>query len=792
MSTDSKGNVYITGTTYSTNGISTPGAYQSMFSGNVNAFLVKLNSYGVRLWATYYGGDTGTFGFSVACNDSDNVYVCGSTLSSTGIATTGAFQTTIAGGSDAFLVKFDSSGARQWGTYYGGANYEDALGVTVSNTADVYFIVRTYGSSGMASPGAYQTTFSGSGEKAVLVKFSGNGARLWATYYDGTGIDIPDGVTTDDSGNVYMTGFTSSTSGIATAGAYQANLNFPNGSAFLVKFNDMGSRQWATYYGDTNSSSGAGVCTDHAGNVYMCGVTRSITNIASPGAAQTSLSGTLDAFLVKFNNNGIRQWGTYFGGPDSDYATSVACDTLGNIYITGYTNSPSGIAMPGAYQPVYGGGIYDAFLAEFSNAGIKERATYYGGPGKDFGTGVCTDDSGKVYITGYTNSTSGIATNGAHQTSYGGGTYDAFIAKFYSDTFVAISQPYTDTILCARDSFYLPYFTNDTFRASNIFTGQISDSSGSFSSPVNIGTLAATTTDSILCFIPGTMLNGSHYRIRIIASHPIDTSEDDGLNIRLINLTSPTGSSNSPVCEGDSLKLFAVDTLTGIGWQWTGPNNFNSVNQNPVIHPAILADSGFYTVKASLPGCFSEPDTVHAVIIANAPPSVIITTYPSPMVAGQITTFTAHITYGGTAPFFKWYLNGQYNSSSNDSVYTITPAGGDTICVVAFSNLSCANPDSAIACIGLSSLLVKTSLAPFKGEVTVYPNPASSFLYIQANGRVNISITDIEGKVLLPYTSSPLERQGEVNISTLTTGLYLIKIYDENGYLLKVEKLVKD
>ena len=117
---DASGNIYITGTTYSS-GLATSGAHQTTFGGAYDAFVTKFNSSGVRQWTTYYGGTGSENGNGIALDGSGNIYVVGTTTSTSGIATTGSFQSTLTGSSGGFIVKFNSSGVRQWGTYYSGA-----------------------------------------------------------------------------------------------------------------------------------------------------------------------------------------------------------------------------------------------------------------------------------------------------------------------------------------------------------------------------------------------------------------------------------------------------------------------------------------------------------------------------------------------------------------------------------------------------------------------------------------------------------------------------------------------
>ena len=231
------------------------------------------------------------------------------------------------------------------GTYYGDSQ-ESGNSCAADAQGNVYLAGQTTSTAGIviATPGSHQPIYGGGNADAFLVKFDVNGVRQWGTYYGGVGaIDYGSTCATDLSGNVYLAGNTTSNSStiIATPGSHQPVFG-NNVDAFLVKFDGNGVRQWGTYYGGTGLEYG--FCSaDALGNVYLTGMTSTTsgTAVATVGSHQSAFAvgNSFDAYLVKFNTNGVRQWGTYYGGADNDEGNSSAADLLGNIYMVGNTQS---------------------------------------------------------------------------------------------------------------------------------------------------------------------------------------------------------------------------------------------------------------------------------------------------------------------------------------------------------------------------------------------------------------------------------------------------------------------
>ena len=305
---DISGDIIIGGDASIITNLATPGAYQQTNGGNNDGFIAKFSSGGSRLWCTYFGGSDVDECWGVATDLSKNILVTGYTYSTTGIATTGAYQTIKSPADNAFLAKFTSSGAIIWSTYYGGNDGCNGYFVSSDSDGNVTMIGETASSTNIASLGAFKTSLSADGQDAFIVKFDATGNRLWATYYggDGSNGDHPQGIVADKNGSIIFAGGTSSANGIATVGTYQP-IYGGNYDGFIVKFNSAGGRLWGSYFGGTQGDGIGGVALSPNGNIAVAGATISTANIATIGSYQPVFGGgsnTGDAFIACFDSTG--------------------------------------------------------------------------------------------------------------------------------------------------------------------------------------------------------------------------------------------------------------------------------------------------------------------------------------------------------------------------------------------------------------------------------------------------------------------------------------------------------
>jgi hypothetical protein len=653
IAADGSGNIVATGWTES-NALATSGTYHTSYAAYIDVILAKFDTSGTRLWATYYGGRNNESGEGITCDDAANVYICGETQSDTGISTVGAYKRVYSGhaADDAFIAKFNSNGNIVWGTYYGSIKDDYAYAITYDGNSHIYITGYTLDLDSIATSGAYKTHRSDS-DDAFLAKFNTSGSLAWGTYFGGSSIDRAYGVVCDVAGNVYIDGYTYSNDSITTPGAYQTAFGGGLYDGFLAKFNSAGTLKWSTYYGSDSEDVLLDIDYDKNSNdIFLTGTTNSHSNIATHGTFMDTLpvANDIKGMIVKFDTSGNRLWSSYFIGASQ----TISCDVAGCTYVAGETSdSTSGVSTTGGS---FGGGYSDGFVYKFSPSGQRLWGIYLGGSNLDFLAASVAADK-YLYISGSTYSTNNIATSGSFQPSLAGYS-DGYIIKLNIDTTLVIGDPQPDTVICEGGTFNIHYLVNVNFNSGNVFTAQISDSTGSFAHPVSIGTNTSITSGNITCSIPSSVPLASGYRIRVAASNPYFAGSDQGRDITVVaSLDTPKITTNSPLCINDTIKLSASTASAGaIIYSWTGPDGFAAIGKKQNVFPVSTAKSGIYTVSISAEGCPSY--SANAVVnIDSVIPAKPTDSFTIPVCRSKPLYFfgkcsTPGVTYKWTGPGF--------------------------------------------------------------------------------------------------------------------------------------------
>ncbi len=323
-----------------------------------------------------------------------------------------------------------------YGSYLGGTGLDRAHGIAVDAAGNAYLTGETASAAFPTSAGVYDTSQNGGGDVFVTKLNATGTAVVYSTFIGGSGNDVAWGIAVDAAGNAYVTGSTTS-SNLPTVNPFQ-NARAGTQDAFFLELNASGTALvYSTYYGGGGSGEvGNAVALDGAGNAYITGDTDSAGGIASAGAYDTTLGGSVDAFLVKFDPTqsgaASRTFGTYLGGSSggsgADHGLAVAVDTSGQAYVAGYTTANNFPTTASAYDATSNGGD-DAFLAVFNAAGSAlNYATYLGGAGDDRANAIALGAANQVYLSGAAGS--GFPTRNAYDATYGGGASDVIVAKF--------------------------------------------------------------------------------------------------------------------------------------------------------------------------------------------------------------------------------------------------------------------------------------------------------------------------------------------------------------------------
>ncbi len=682
--TDATGMIFVTGESSSVGGIATSGAHQETYPAASSAFLAKFTSSGTRVWGTYYGDASGaTSGEGIALDNAGMVYIGGNTQAS-GLGTTGAHQASIGGGRDAFLAKFNTNGVRQWATYYGGTNTDYGYAVATDDNNNVFLAGWSQSTSGIGTPGAHLS--ASNTRNAFVVKFNSSGTRQWGTYYGGT-TSIPNGdegyaLATDSDNNIYLTGSTINSTGIATPGAHQptrASSN-TNRDAFLVKFNTNGVRQWGTYYGGTAGSTvGWSVATDTFNNVYLGGITSANNAIATPSAHQPTYGGgDNDAFLVKFNPSGVRQWGTYYGGTESERDgtgtphVAIATDNIGKVvYLAGRTSSTNGIATVGAHQEILVGNR-DAFLAQIKTSnGSREWGTYFGGTGTENSYGATVDVFGRIYLVGATNSNNGIVTAGTHQVTPASVSNEGFIAQFGTIT----ADAGADTSICLGESTVLGG-SPTAYGSDAPFTYLWSPATG-----LNDATAAhpvATPTQSTTYIV--------------VASNVQGVTDIDTVVVTILALPIANAGRDTTICQGESALLLGSGSGTAaiVSYSWSPAASLNQSNiAMPLATPNATTTYTLTVTDAN--GCQHSDNATITVIPAPLAPTL------SPNAQYCAGDAIANLTATGAGGTITWYSNAAL-STQVGSGSTLMPSSsiGTQTYYVTETNGNCVSPAATV------------------------------------------------------------------------------------------------
>jgi Bacterial Ig-like domain (group 3)/PKD domain/NHL repeat/Beta-propeller repeat len=253
----------------------------------------------------------------------------------------------------------------------------------------------------------------------------------YATFLGGSGDDAVLDTTTDRAGNTFVVGYTTSLDFPATPGAYETSFGAGGTQAgFVAKFDPSGVLLWATYIDGVSAYS---VAVDSADNVYVGGFAIPGSFQATPGAFQALANAASQGsgFVAKLNSSGTSLlWGTYLGGSGFGQVDAITVDGSGDVYVAGDTYASDFPTLNAIQSTNPAPGFDVAFVSELNNTGSGlVFSTYLGGSGDSWPSAIALDGADNIYIDANVDAPGLPTTPDAFQSTYPGGSQDAFVAK---------------------------------------------------------------------------------------------------------------------------------------------------------------------------------------------------------------------------------------------------------------------------------------------------------------------------------------------------------------------------
>jgi hypothetical protein len=492
VAVDASGNVYITGYYLSTGTVplrnlnGTASAYSlPISSGGTDAFIVKYNAAGSVVAYSYINGTSADAGNSLTVDSSGNLYVTGYYLSTGTVtlrnidttASTSSYSLPISSGvTDAFLIKYNSSGSVVAYSYINGSSSDAGNALAVDSSGNLY-VTGYYQSTSTvtlrnldttASTSSYSLPISTGGSDVFIIKYNSSGSVVAYSYINGNSTsDSGQSLTVDSSGNLYVTGYYQSTSTVtlrnldttASTSPYSLPSYAGNSDGFIVKYNSSGSVVAYSYIPGDLSDAGQSLTVDSSGNLYVTGYYQSLVTVtlrnldttASTSSYSLPIStGGSDVFIVKYNSSGSVVAYSYINGVTAtigDSGQSLTVDSSGNLYITGYYDSSSTVtlrnldttASTSSYSLPIDAGGNDIFIVKYNSSGSVVAYSYINGSSNDGGQSLTVDSGGNLYVTGYYQSASAVTVRNLDTT--------------------ASASAYTLPISVDRDAFLIKYNT---------------------------------------------------------------------------------------------------------------------------------------------------------------------------------------------------------------------------------------------------------------------------------------------------------------------------------------------
>ncbi len=395
----------------------------------------------VLQWASYLGGTSLEYVYAVTCSEA-GLTVAGATSVSNFPTTTGAYDKSWNGQQDAFVSRLAADGSTLiYSTFLGGSKDEEARAVTIDGQGGIVIAGWTSSANFPTSATAFDKSWGGGTgtlhSDAFVTRLSPTGTALvFSTYLGGTKEDFASCVGVDGAGRVHVAGKTSSADFPTTTGAFDRTHNGGSndvGDAFVACLQPDGAVLYSSsFLGGAGDEFINALFVGDDSSTTVAGWTSSAGFPTTPGALDTVLGGTSDAFVARLPADGATlSFSSFLGGSGDDNALALAAGSDGSFSVAGTTLSTDFPVTSGAMQQAWHGGTYfgDAFVVTLEAGATAVRsASYFGGAGDDVATGLGFTPDGTLALCGWTQSAD-LPLGEAPMDASLGGTTDAFFAR---------------------------------------------------------------------------------------------------------------------------------------------------------------------------------------------------------------------------------------------------------------------------------------------------------------------------------------------------------------------------
>lgn len=626
----------------------------------------------------------------------------------------------------------------------------------------------------------------------ALYKTDAAGNFVWTRFIEG--INTPavtvfnfNALCTDDSGDLYAAGIFKGTVDFDPgAGIAELTSNSTTSDGFIVKYNAAGEFIWARKFGSGRNCEVRALAADQWGNIHSTGVFMGAIDF-NPGTDTFTLTTVpltqADIFVSKLDAAGNFQWAKRFEGNanGADRADAITVDAEGNVFTTGHFRGTLDFDPgPGTSTRTVQGGV-DAFLSKLDSAGNFSWVKHIGGTDGQEGYSLVHDSLFNVYITGTFQQTTNFDIAGANVSLSTVNSYDAFVAKYDSAgalawvrQFGGNNQEQGRTITLDKNL--------------NVYTA------GEFRDTVDFDPGAGT-----FKLVPDKVLNSFQPDVYL------SKLTNDGDFVWAKKISGNRSEFVSGIRVDNSMNIYTVGYFQSDSCDFDpGDNNTHYLYLEPLppplnlyftdnqlfVHKMICADtsSSILTVSAACGGySFNGTDYtesgVHTFVfqaLSGCDSTVTLDlTIVNPEAIINVTGFVL----GTTTPYasYQWFLNGNIIPNATGSTYTVSENGNYTVYVT--DENGCSDTSALYTVNNVTAIRDINGIAD---KIKIYPVPATDLIHISSPLSVNVSLSGIEGKVIRSVKDAK-----QLSLSGLAEGIYLLRMTDKDGNLVKVEKIVK-